>query len=95
MSISWRLVAYVGCAIGFAAFLSVYVVHMSLATQRGFALRDVERSVDDLRTRREFLGAKLAERERLTRLQARVESLGFVRPQTMTFLDQPSTVAVR
>lgn len=92
---AWRTIACVGLVAGGVGLLTTYLFHMSLATQRGFALRTVEEQVGDLRVRREFLEAKLAERERLTRVQERVNALGFVRPARMTFLNQHHTVAVR
>lgn len=90
-----RIFPWIGLGLFFVALLGLYMFHMSLATQRGFTLRDLENRVHDLRTKQEFLEAKVAERERLTRVESRIQSLGFVAPSEIHFLRQPTSVALR
>ena len=77
------------------ALATAYVLQISSVTKQGYAMRDLEMSVDELQLQSEQLEVAVASAKSLDAVTDRMQILGFVEPTQIVYVSPSNGVARR
>ena len=92
---AWREIYNASVFLIIIILAAVYVFQISETTTRGFALRDIERSVEIVKFENQKLLAEAVEIKRLPSVTERMQMLGLSKPVNTIYLSSSDVLARR